>query len=96
MQSVVVPGDDGVEAALVDSRQQPLIGRPPLAGVGRAVVVLEVLGDLPAPVGAEGLAVQTLALDAGALSSRVPRNAGVGAGSNTGEVGLGRVARATS
>ena len=56
VQSVAVPGHDGVEAPLVDGRQQALVGRPPLAAVGRAVVVLEVVGELPAPVSAEGFA----------------------------------------
>jgi len=52
VQPVVAPGDDGVDTTLLDDRQQPLVCRPALAGVGRAIVVLEVLGDLPALIGA--------------------------------------------
>ncbi len=40
---------DGVDTPRLDLNQHPLVGRPLPAAVGRTVVVLEVLRDLPAP-----------------------------------------------
>ena len=77
-----MPGNNGVQGTLFDGGQHPLVGPPRLAAVRGEVVVLEVLGDLPAPDGAEFLAVQALALDACPLAGRVPGDPGVDAGSN--------------
>jgi len=82
MEPVVVPRHNGVEHVVLDRRKHLLVGPPLLAAVRRAVVVFEVVGDLPAASSTQSLAIHALALDAGALALWVPRDTGVDAGSH--------------
>ena len=61
---VLMPGDDGIDLAAHDGLDEPAVRGAFTAGIGAAVVVLEVVGDLPALRGDERFAVGPLAFDA--------------------------------
>ena len=74
-KSVLMPGDHDIDLAAHDGLDEPTVRGAFTPGIGAAIVVLEVVGDLPALRGNERLAVGPLAFDARPLPRPVQRNA---------------------